>query len=293
MTEAGDERPTHGKRGHGSDPRALVVIPTYQEAATIVRALDVLDAAAPALHVLVVDDASPDGTGELVAARAERSPGLHLMRRAGKQGLGTAYLEGFAWGLERGYDVVVEMDADGSHDPAIVPVLLAGLEDADLVIGSRYVPGGEIPGWGWQRRALSAIGNRYASLALRLAVADLTSGFRAYRADLLRRVDLDGVRSNGCAFQIEMALRAALAGGRIAEVPIRFVDRTEGSSKMSAAIAAEALLRVTAWSLRPPALGRARPAGVEPAPVVASLAAGEDAPLVGPAGRAGVHPPLS
>ncbi len=292
MTAAGAERPTPEEAGDRSARRALVVIPTYQEAATIGRALDALAAAAPALHALVVDDASPDATGDLVAARALRHPGLHLLRRAGKQGLGTAYRAGFAWGLERGYDYLVEMDADGSHDPASIPALLAGLDDADLVIGSRYVPGGEIPDWAWQRRALSALGNRYASLTLRLGVADLTSGFRAYRAGLLRRVDLDGVRPNGYAFQIEMAHRTALAGGRIAEVPIRFVDRTEGSSKMSAAIAAEALLRVTAWALRPPVPTGTRPAGVPPAPVVASPAGGGGGPLVAPAGPAEAHTPL-
>jgi len=229
---------------------ALVVVPTYQEAGAIEATLGALAAGAPGVDALVVDDASPDGTADIVEDLAATRPRLHLLRRPGKAGLGPAYLAGFAWGLEHGYAAVVEMDADGSHDPAAVPALLAALGDADLVIGSRYVPGGRIPGWSLRRRWLSAAGNRYASVTLGLPVADLTSGFRAFRSALLAEVTAGSVHSGGYGFQIEMAYRAACAGARIVEVPICFVDRTEGSSKMSASIAVEALVRVTGWALR-------------------------------------------
>ncbi len=248
------ETTTGGKRPGGAftPSPALVVIPTYQEAGTIRAALDALTAAAPGVHVLVVDDGSPDGTAELVAAVARERDGVHLLRRQGKEGLGSAYRAGFAWGLEAGYDALVEMDADGSHDPGSTPALLAGLRGADLVIGSRYVPGGATPDWARHRRYLSTYANRYSSLVLGLPVADSTSGFRAYRAALLRAVDLDQVRSSGYAFQIEMARAAAAAGARITEVPITFSDRKVGTSKMSTAIAVEAFLRVTAWGLTRP-----------------------------------------
>jgi len=231
---------------------ALVVVPTYQEAGTIQGTLDALAAGAPGVDALVVDDASPDGTGGIVEGLAATRPWLHVLHRPGKAGLGPAYLAGFAWGLEHGYAAVVEMDADGSHDPAAVPALLAALGDADLVIGSRYVPGGRIPDWTLRRRWLSAAGNRYASVLLGLPVADLTSGFRAFRAELLAELTGAALYSGGYGFQIEMAYRAACAGARIVEVPICFVDRTEGSSKMSASIATEALVRVTGWALRRP-----------------------------------------
>jgi len=237
-----------------------VVLPTYNEAANIVEVLTRVRQAAPEADVLVVDDASPDGTADLAEEAAGRLGQIHLLRRPGKSGLGNAYRSGFRWGLERGYDAFVEMDSDLSHDPAALPSLLGGLEAADLVIGSRYVPGGSIPQWGLHRRLLSEAGNRYASLMLGMKVRDLTSGYRAYDGDTLRLIDLDRVRADGYGFQIEMAYRAARGGASIAEVPIRFVDRVEGQSKMSMRTIVEALALVTVWGVRR-VLGRRSRAG--------------------------------
>ncbi len=231
--------------------RSLIVLPTYQEAANIATVLGRVRAAVPSAGVLVVDDASPDGTAALTCALAAELGGIELLRRPGKSGLGSAYREAFAWGLERGFEAMVEMDADMSHDPADLPRLLAAVEDgADLVVGSRYVPGGSIPNWSWRRRLLSRQGNRYASAVLGLPVTDATSGFRAYRASALAEVGLDTVRADGYGFQIELVYRVARRGGRIEEIPIRFTDRTLGHSKMSGRIVAEALLLVSWWGLR-------------------------------------------
>ena len=231
--------------------RVLVIIPTYDEAENIADVLGRVRAAVPDAHVLVVDDNSPDGTGDLVEAMAVDDPNLHLLRRAGKAGLGSAYRAGFAWGADEGFEVMVEMDADLSHDPAALPSLLARVEDgADLAIGSRYVPGGSIPDWKWHRKALSRWGNRYAGAVLSLDVADATAGYRAYRASALADIDLDSVRADGYGFQIEMADRVARNGGRIDEVPISFTDRTRGTSKMSGRIVVEALVLVTWWGVR-------------------------------------------
>jgi dolichol-phosphate mannosyltransferase len=231
--------------------RVLVIIPTYEEAENIADVLARVHAAVPEAHVLVVDDNSPDGTAGLVDALAADDGRLHLMRRPGKAGLGSAYRAGFAWGAEQGYDVMVEMDADLSHDPAALPSLLARIEDgADLAIGSRYVPGGSIPDWSWHRKALSRWGNRYAGAVLSLDVADATAGYRAYRASALAAIDLDSVRADGYGFQIEMADRVARNGGRIDEVPISFTDRTRGTSKMSGRIVVEALVLVSWWGVR-------------------------------------------
>jgi dolichol-phosphate mannosyltransferase len=229
---------------------SLVVLPTYQEADNIPVILRLLRAVVDQVDGLVVDDGSPDGTADIAEAVGGELGGIFVLRRTEKRGLGEAYRAGFAWGLARGYNAVVEMDADLSHDPVAVPVLLDGLNRADLVIGSRYVPGGSIPAWAWHRRLLSRAGNRYSSALLGLGVADLTSGFRAYRADILGKVGLDEVRAGGYGFQIEMAFRVAQAGGRIEETPIRFVDRTRGESKMSLRITAEALVLVTGWGIR-------------------------------------------
>ncbi|HEU5085355.1 MAG TPA: polyprenol monophosphomannose synthase [Acidimicrobiales bacterium] len=231
--------------------RPLVIIPTYDEAENIADVVGRVHVAEPSAHVLVVDDNSPDGTGDLVERLIATDDHLHLLRRPGKAGLGSAYRAGFAWGAAEGYDVMVEMDADLSHDPAALPALLARIDaGADLAIGSRYVPGGSIPDWTWHRKALSRWGNRYASTLLDLDVADSTAGYRAYRASALADIDLGSVRADGYGFQIEMAYRVARNGGRIDEVPIAFTDRTRGTSKMSSRIVVEALVLVTWWGLR-------------------------------------------
>lgn len=230
--------------------RALVVIPTYDEAENISDVVTLVRSSVPDAHVLVVDDNSPDGTADLVAARAGDDDHVHLLRRPGKAGLGAAYRAGFAWGGEHGFDVFVEMDADLSHDPRALPCLLAGIDDgADLVIGSRYVPGGSIPDWPWHRKALSRWGNRYASLVLRLSVADSTAGYRAYRASMIDRLDLSTIRAGGYGFQVEMTYRTQQRDGRIIEVPIAFTDRTRGTSKMSGRIVVEAMWLVTRWGI--------------------------------------------
>ena len=231
--------------------RALVVLPTYQEAENIAEVLRRLRAAAPGADVLVVDDSSPDGTAAMAKAAGHELGGVDVLVRPVKSGLGSAYRAGFAEGLARGYDVLVEMDSDLSHDPARLPALLRAVEaGADLALGSRYVPGGSIPNWPFHRRWLSRSGNRYADLLLRLSVRDATSGFRAYRADALRHIDLGSVRADGYGFQIEMAYRVAGNGGRIVELPIEFVDREKGTSKMSMRIIVEALALVTWWGVR-------------------------------------------
>ena len=240
--------------------RALVVLPTYQEADNIAEVLRRLRAAAPGADVLVVDDSSPDGTAAMAKAAGEELGGIDVLVRPAKSGLGSAYRAGFAEGLARGYDVLVEMDSDLSHDPARLPALLRAVEaGADLALGSRYVPGGLIPRWPFYRRWLSRWGNRYADAVLGLSVRDATSGFRAYRADALRGIDLGSVRADGYGFQIEMAYRVAGNGGRIVELPIEFVDREKGTSKMSVRIIVEALLLVTWWGLRDRTLRRRPP----------------------------------
>lgn len=219
----------------------LVIIPTYNECENIPRLLPrVLNY--PELSVLVVDDGSPDGTGDIVAAETEHNERVHLIRRAGKQGLGTAYVAGFRYALERGADYVFEMDADFSHDPRYLPDLLHAAETAyDLAIGSRYVPGGGTTDWGMLRQIISRGGNIYARLILQLPLSDMTGGYRCYRRAALEAIDLDGIRSNGYSFQIEMAYRVHQAGLRVGEVPIVFPDRRVGASKMSKNIVWEAL----------------------------------------------------
>ena len=198
-----------------------------------------------------MDDGSPDGTADVAEAHGATIGGVTVERRADKDGLGSAYRHGFRWGLERGFDVMIEMDADLSHDPADLPSLLSAVEHgADLAIGSRYVPGGSIPAWSWHRRLLSRWGNRYAAGLLGLAVNDATAGYRAYRSDTLRAIDLDAVRADGYGFQIEMTYATVRSGGAVVEVPISFVDRTRGESKMSGRIVVEALTLVTWWAIR-------------------------------------------
>jgi dolichol-phosphate mannosyltransferase len=229
--------------------RTLVVLPTYNEAATIEEVLRRTRAAMPETEILVVDDGSPDGTADVAEKASGEVGAVHVLRREGRRGLGDAYKAGFAWGLEQDFSVLVEMDSDLSHDPAALPTLIAALADHDLTIGSRYIPGGSVPRWRPHRRLLSWGGNRYAARVLGVRVRDMTSGFRAYRAELLEAIDLGAVRAEGYGFQIEMTYRAAQLGARIREVPIRFVDREQGTSKMSPAIVVEALLLVTWWAL--------------------------------------------
>ena len=228
----------------------LVVLPTYNESENIDHVLRRIRAALPAATVLVVDDGSPDGTADLAEILAKELGGIEVMRRAGKSGLGSAYRAGFRWGLDHGFDACIEMDADLSHEPEALPSLVAPLEDGtELVIGSRYIPGGVIPNWAWHRRLLSRGGNLYASALLGLGVSDATAGFRCYAAPLLERLDLDAVRADGYGFQIEMTYESRKVGASILEVPIRFVDRVEGESKMSTFIVVEALGLVTLWGV--------------------------------------------
>jgi dolichol-phosphate mannosyltransferase len=229
--------------------RVLVVLPTYDEADNIERMLCSVRAALPNASVLVVDDGSPDQTASLAERVAEEIGGVDVLRRSAKMGLGSAYRTGFKWGLERGFDALVEMDCDFSHDPSALGALVAPLKyGIDLSLGSRYVPGGEIPNWSFGRRFISRGGNIYADVLLGLKVKDSTSGFRAYRAEILHKIDLEAVRAEGYGFQIEMVRQVLEHGGRVSEVPIRFVDRVEGVSKMSTFIVVEAFVLVTWWA---------------------------------------------
>jgi dolichol-phosphate mannosyltransferase len=227
--------------------RVLVVIPTYQERDNLGPVVARLHAAVPDADVLVVDDASPDGTGELADEMAAADPRVKVLHRTGKQGLGAAYLAGFATALRDDYQVVVEMDADGSHPPEDLPALIAALEDADVVLGSRYVPGGIVRNWPARRQLISRAGNLYSRLALGVPIKDITAGFRVFRRQVLEEFDLDQVASQGYCFQIDMAWRAVLAGFRVREVPITFTERQRGSSKMDTAIVVEAFWRVACW----------------------------------------------
>jgi dolichol-phosphate mannosyltransferase len=201
----------------------------------------------PLAQVLVVDDASPDGTGALADAMAAADDQVHVLHRPGKQGIGVAYLAGFAWGIERDVEVLVEMDADGSHQPEQLPSLLVALTDADLVQGSRWVPGGSVVNWPRRRELLSRGGNRYVRTVLGVDVRDSTGGFRAFRRTTLEKLDLAGVASAGYCFQVDLVWRAVQQGFRVVEVPIEFVERVRGESKMSGSIVREALWRVTVW----------------------------------------------
>jgi dolichol-phosphate mannosyltransferase len=228
----------------------LVVIPTYNESENIERMVHRICESLPDAGVLVVDDGSPDGTGDLVKAMAAERPNVYLLARTEKSGLGSAYRAGFGWGLAEGYDAFVEIDADFSHDPSALPALLAPLSEGfDVSIGSRYVEGGSVPNWAWHRHLLSRGGNRYAAAVLGLGVVDSTAGFRAYSADILRQLDLGRIRAEGYGFQIEMTYRAKEHGAAIIEVPISFVDREAGESKMSSRIVVEALALVTWWGM--------------------------------------------
>jgi len=232
--------------------RTLVIIPTYNERESLPTALERTRAAVPDADILVADDNSPDGTGAVADAAAAMYGRIHVLHRPGKQGLGRAYVAGFRWALERGYDLVVEMDADGSHRPEQLPDLLARARRPDgpeLVIGSRWVPGGAVVNWPRHRELLSRGANTYVRLALGLPVRDATAGFRVFRADALAALPLEEIQSQGYCFQVDMTLRVHRAGGRVVEVPISFVERVEGVSKMSRAIITEALVRVTGWAV--------------------------------------------
>jgi dolichol-phosphate mannosyltransferase len=231
-------------------PETLVIVPTYNEIESLEGLVGRLRRSVPLAHILVVDDSSPDGTGALADRLAAADPGIRVLHRTGKQGLGTAYLAGFERALAEGYDFVAEIDADGSHDPDELPAMLVLAEaGADLVIGSRWVTGGEVRNWPWIRQAISKAGNWYARTVLRSRIRDITAGFRVFRASALRDVDLAGVSSQGYCFQVELAWNLERSGHRIAEHPITFVERATGRSKMHAGIVVEALLRVTAWGL--------------------------------------------
>jgi dolichol-phosphate mannosyltransferase len=227
----------------------LVVIPTYDERDNLGPVLSRLHAAVPAADVLVVDDASPDGTGELADEMADADPRIRVLHRSGKEGLGAAYVAGFAEALKGEHQIVVEMDADGSHAPEDLPALLAALEDADLVLGSRYMPGGEVLNWPAHREWLSRGGNLYSRLALGVSLRDITGGYRVFRRQVLEELDIASVSSQGYCFQVDMAWRAVRAGFRVREVPITFAERERGTSKMSSAIVAEAFWRVTQWGV--------------------------------------------
>jgi len=229
--------------------RVAVIVPTYNERANIETTVGRVRAAVPAADLLVVDDNSPDGTGDLADKLADEDPHIHVLHRDQKAGLGAAYIAGFRWALEQGYGVLVEMDADGSHRPEELPRLLSALDDADLVLGSRYVPGGTVLNWPKSREWLSRGGNTYARLMLGISIRDATGGYRAYRASTLRRIALDQVESQGYCFQVDLVLRAVRAGLKVTEVPITFVERVHGTSKMSRAVVGEALWRVTVWGL--------------------------------------------
>jgi dolichol-phosphate mannosyltransferase len=228
----------------------LVVVPTYDERENLEPIVARVRASVPQAHVLVADDNSPDGTGRVADALAAADDHVHVLHRAGKAGLGAAYLAGFAWGLERGYAVLVEMDADGSHQPEQLPALLSRLADADVVLGSRWVRGGRVLNWPVHRKVISRGGTTYARLALGVRIRDITGGYRAFRADALRALDLQDVASQGYCFQIDLAWRAVQRGLRVVEVPITFVERERGQSKMSGAIVRESLVLVTTWGLR-------------------------------------------
>jgi dolichol-phosphate mannosyltransferase len=243
------------KQGSVSSPPGIavgpvaVVVPTYNERDNIESIVSRVRAAVPDADLLVVDDNSPDGTGEVADKLAAADSHVHVLHRPGKAGLGTAYITGFRWALARGYGAIVEMDADGSHRPEELPTLLAALADADLVLGSRWVPGGTVRNWAKSRELLSRSANLYARLLLRMSVKDATGGYRVYRASTLERIGLDDVQSQGYCFQIDLVLRTIQAGLTVTEVPITFVERVHGASKMSGTIVTEALWRVTIWGV--------------------------------------------
>lgn len=244
VSETGDQGRRFGPLG-----LALVIIPTYNEAENIQAIVGRVRVAVPEVHILVADDNSPDGTGKIADELAADDDHVHVLHRKGKEGLGAAYLAGFQWGLDNGYGVVVEMDADGSHQPEELPRLLTALKGADLVLGSRWVPGGRIVNWPKYREIISRGGSTYSRLMLDVPIRDVTGGYRAFRRETLEGIGLGEVASQGYCFQVDLARRAIKAGYHVVEVPITFVEREHGDSKMSQDIVAEALWRVTAWGV--------------------------------------------
>lgn len=238
-----------GQRRFGPLGKALVIIPTYNEAENIKPIVARVRAAVPEVDILVADDNSPDGTGKLADELAAADQQVHVLHRKGKEGLGAAYMAGFRWGIEHGYGVLVEMDADGSHQPEELPRLLTALKGADLVLGSRWMPGGRVVNWPKSRELISRGGSTYSRLLLGVPMRDVTGGYRAFRAETLAGLGLDAVASAGYCFQVDLARRAVDAGFHVVEVPITFVDRELGDSKMSRDIFVEALWRVTAWGV--------------------------------------------
>lgn len=251
----------------------VVVLPTYNERDNLEGMIRRLRRSVPDARLLIVDDGSPDGTGVLADRLAAADPALSVLHRESKQGLGAAYLAGFGWALERGFELIVESDADGSHQPEELPRLLAAAEGHDLVVGSRWVPGGRIVNWPRSRHLLSVGGSLFARTVLRLHERDVTGGYRVFRADALRAIGLGRVDSLGYCFQIEMLWRAERAGLRVAEVPITFVERVNGVSKMTGGVAREAMVRVTVWALHE-LVDRLRGRGVAAVPESARQRAG-------------------
>jgi dolichol-phosphate mannosyltransferase len=229
--------------------RVVMVVPTYNEVDNLPWIVQRLRRAEPDVDVLVVDDGSPDGTGRVADALAAQDAQVRVLHRASKAGLGAAYVEGFRWALEQGYDVIGEMDADGSHQPEQLQRLLTALREADLVVGARWVPGGSVVNWPWTRQALSRGGNLYVRVLLGISVRDATSGFRLFRRSALEKIDLGAVRSTGYVFQTDLVARALHAGLTVREVPIEFVERVRGDSKMTPDVARESLLRITQWGV--------------------------------------------
>ena len=230
--------------------RTIVVIPTYNEKESLASTIASVFAAVPTASVLVVDDASPDGTGAIADHLAATDPRVEVLHRTARDGLGHAYLAGFHRALDEGFDAIVEMDADGSHPASALPAMLTSLQTHDLVIGSRWTPGGAVANWPHHREWLSRAANTYARVWLRIRVRDSTAGYRAFRASTLRAIDLGHVESRGYCFQIDMTLRVIDAGLSVAEVPITFIDRVAGRSKMNGSIVLEAMLRVTGWGVQ-------------------------------------------
>ncbi|PWB97502.1 polyprenol monophosphomannose synthase [Salinibacterium hongtaonis] len=238
----------------------VIVVPTYNELPNLAGLVDDLHRHVPSAEILIVDDDSPDGTGQAAELRSASDGRLHVLHRATKDGLGAAYRAGFAWALAEGYDTVVQMDADGSHRAADVPVLLQALETADVVLGSRWVPGGSVVGWPRARQLLSRGGSVFARACLPVTSADVTGGFRAFRREALERIEPQTVMSRGYCFQIEMLWRANTSGCRVREVPIEFAERQEGKSKMSSSIVFEAMARVAWWGITQSPKRLSRPA---------------------------------